>query len=250
MRNHLSKFFFILLLLLLCGHATAQTQALPKLTVGLDAAENPSDVAVTLQIILLMTVLSLVPAIIIMMTSFTRIAIVFSFLRQGLATQQSPPTQVLLGLALFLTIFIMAPVGKDINDNAVQPYLKGEIPQREALDNASRPLKNFMLKQTREKDLMLFVDMSKMEQPNSAEDLPLQVIIPSFMISEIRIAFQIGFLIYVPLLVLDMVIASVLMSMGMMMLPPMMISLPFKLILFVLVDGWNLLVGSLVAGFH
>ena len=250
MRNHLSKLFFILLLLLLCGHATAQTQALPKLTVGLDAAENPSDVAVTLQIILLMTVLSLVPAIIIMMTSFTRIAIVFSFLRQGLATQQSPPTQVLLGLALFLTIFIMAPVGKDINDNAVQPYLKGDIPQREALDNASRPLKNFMLKQTREKDLMLFVDMSKMEQPNSAEDLPLQVIIPSFMISEIRIAFQIGFLIYVPLLVLDMVIASVLMSMGMMMLPPMMISLPFKLILFVLVDGWNLLVGSLVAGFH
>ncbi len=228
----------------------AQTQALPKITIGLDQAENPQDVAVTLQIVLLLTVLSLVPAIVVMMTSFTRIVIVFSFLRQGLASQQSPPTQVLLGLALFLTVFIMAPVGKEINENALQPYMEGQIDQGQAYELAIDPLRTFMLKQTREKDLALFVNLANIERPDTPADLPIHVIIPAFMISEFRIAFQIGFLLYIPLLVLDMVIASVLMSMGMMMLPPMMISLPFKLILFVLIDGWHLVVGSIVAGFN
>lgn len=227
----------------------AQTQPLPKITIGVDQAQKPGDVAVTLQLLLLLTVLSLVPAIIVMMTSFARIAIVFGFLRKGLATQQSPPTQVIIGLALFLTIFIMAPVGKEINDTALQPYLRGEYTQAEATKIAIQPVREFMLRQTREKDLALFMSMAKIEKPNTAADLPTHVIIPAFIVSEFRIAFQIGFLLYIPLLVIDMVIASVLMSMGMLMLPPMMISLPFKLILFVLVDGWHLIVGSLVAGF-
>ena len=243
---------FLLVFLIFSPGLKAQTQVqpLPKITIGLDQAQNPQDVAVTLQIVLLMTVLSLVPAVVMMMTSFTRIAIVFSFLRHGLATQQSPPTQVIIGLALFLTIFIMAPVGKQINDEALQPYLAGNIPQNVAYERAVEPVRGFMLRQTREKDLALFVNLSGMERPETQADLPIHVIIPAFMISEFRIAFQIGFLLYIPLLVLDMVIASVLMSMGMMMLPPMMISLPFKLILFVLVDGWHLIVSSLVAGFN
>ncbi len=234
--------------LLLSG--SVQAQGLPKLSIGLDQASGPQDISVTLQIVLLLTVLSLVPSVIVLMTSFTRIAIVFSLLRHGLATQQSPPNQVIIGLALFLTVFIMAPVGKEINETALQPFLNDQISQQEAYEQAVVPLRGFMLKQTREKDLALFVDMAEMEQPETADDIPIHVLIPAFIISEIRIAFQIGFLIYIPLLVLDMVIASVLMSMGMMMLPPMMISLPFKLILFVLVDGWYLIVGSVVAGFH
>jgi len=244
--------FLFIFIFLQTPLVSAQTQAqpLPKITIGVDQAQSPQDVAVTLQIVLLMTVLSLVPAVVMMMTSFTRITIVFSFLRHGLATQQSPPTQVLVGLALFLTIFIMAPVGKQINDEALQPYLAGNIPQNVAYERAVSPVRDFMLRQTREKDLALFVNLSGMERPETQSDLPIHVIIPAFMISEFRIAFQIGFLLYIPLLVLDMVIASVLMSMGMMMLPPMMISLPFKLILFVLVDGWHLIVGSLVAGFR
>jgi flagellar biosynthetic protein FliP len=231
------------------GSAWAQTQALPKITIGLDRAQKPGDVAVTLQIILLLTVLSLVPAIVVMMTSFTRIVIVFTFLKQGLGTQQAPPAQVIIGLALFLTFFIMAPVGQQINDQALQPYLKGTMPQSEAYKRAVEPLKDFMLRQTREKDLALFVGLAKMEKPESKADLPMQVVIPAFIINEFRVAFQIGFLLYIPFLVIDLIIASVLMSMGMMMLPPMMISLPLKLVMFVLVDGWYLIVGSLVAGF-
>ena len=227
----------------------AQTP-IPKITIGVDSAQNPGDVAVTLQVLLLLTVLSLVPAIIVMMTSFTRIVIVFSFLRHGLGTQQSPPTQVVIGLAMFLTIFVMAPVGRQINDEALQPYLNRTISQEDAYKRAVEPLRDFMLRQTREKDLALFVNLAKLEKPATSEDLPTHVIIPAFIISEFRIAFQIGFLLYIPLLVLDMVIASVLLSMGMMMLPPMMISLPFKLILFVLVDGWHLIVGSMIAGFN
>lgn len=228
---------------------SAQTPSIPRISIGVDSAQKPGDVAVTLQILLLLTVLSLVPAIVVMMTSFTRIAIVFSFLRRGLGTQQSPPTQIVIGLSLFLTMFIMAPVGRQINDEALQPYLKGSITQAEAYKKAVEPLRDFMLRQTREKDLSLFVNLSKMEKPESKEDVPTHVIIPAFIISEFRIAFQIGFLLYIPLLVLDMVIASVLLSMGMMMLPPMMISLPFKLILFVLVDGWYLIAGSMISGF-
>ncbi|MCK5145282.1 flagellar type III secretion system pore protein FliP [bacterium] len=242
----------VLFILILPSLSMAQVQAqpLPRLTIGIDQAKGPQDVAVTLQIVMLLTVLSLVPAIILMMTSFTRIVIVFSFLRHGLATQQSPPTQVILGLALFMTLFIMAPVGKDINDNALQPYMSGDITQQIAYERGIKPVREFMLRQTREKDLALFVNMAQLERPESEDDLPTYIIIPAFMISEFRIAFQIGFLLYIPLLVLDMVIASVLMSMGMMMLPPMMISLPFKLILFVLVDGWHLIVGSLVESFR
>ena len=240
-----------LVLFLCAGTLAAQTPTpVPRLTIGVDNARGPGDVAVTLQILLLLTVLSLVPAIVVMMTSFTRIVIVFSFLRHGLGTQQSPPTQVVIGLSLFLTMFIMAPIGKQINDEALQPYLQGNLPQKEAYQKAAEPIREFMLKQTREKDLALFVNLAKMEKPESSSDLPIHIIIPAFIISEFRIAFQIGFLLYIPLLVLDLVIASVLLSMGMMMLPPMMISLPFKLILFVLVDGWYLIVGSVVAGFH
>ena len=252
MRRRLGCAVFVLLLLVFMNSDVlmAQTTAVPRITIGVDRARGPGDVAVTLQILLLLTVLSLVPAIIVMMTSFTRIAIVFSFLRHGLGTQQSPPTQVVIGLALFLTIFVMAPVGRQINDDALQPYLKGAIPQEEAYRKAVEHLRDFMLRQTREKDLALFVNLAKMEKPSTDADIPTHVIIPAFIISEFRIAFQIGFLLYIPLLVLDMVIASVLMSMGMLMLPPMMISLPFKLILFVLVDGWYLIVGSVVAGFR
>jgi flagellar biosynthesis protein FliP len=251
MRTHRFVVLFSLLLvgLTLFAPARADAQGIPKITIGMDKTQKPQDVAVTLEILLILTVLSLVPAILVMMTSFTRIIIVFSFLRLGLSTQQSPPTQVLLGLALFLTFFIMAPVGKQINDQALQPYLAGTLPQTEAYHKAIDPLRDFMLRQTREKDLSLFVDMAKIERPSGPKDIPTYVIIPAFIISEFRIAFQIGFLLYMPLLVLDMVISSILMSLGMMMLPPMMISLPFKLILFVLVDGWYLIVGSLVTGF-
>jgi len=239
----------ILVLLAVASQAQAQT-ALPKITVGVDQSDNPQDLAVTLQIVLLLTVLSLVPAILVLMTSFTRLVIVFSFLRHALATQQAPPNQIIIGLSLFLTIFIMAPTGQQINDNALQPYLSGDISQTEAFEKAQAPVREFMLNQTREKDLALMVSLSKGEKPENAQEISLLVLIPAFIISELRIAFQIGFLIYIPFLVLDMVIASVLLSMGMMMLPPMMISLPLKLILFVLVDGWNLIVGSLVAGFR
>ena len=237
------------ILLLSAFPLQAQNTALPKLTLGFDQAQKPGDVAVTLQIVLMLTILSLVPAILVMMTSFTRIVIVLSFLKQALATQQAPPAQVMVGLSLFLTIFIMAPVITDINTHAVQPYMSNQISQSVAYDRAVKPLREFMFNQTREKDLALFVKMSQMKKPESPDDIPTHVLIPAFIISEFRIAFQIGFLLYIPLLVLDMTIASVLMSMGMMMLPPMMISLPFKLILFVLVDGWYLIVGSLVEGF-
>ncbi|RKY81525.1 flagellar biosynthetic protein FliP [candidate division KSB1 bacterium] len=241
---------FILLLVIIIPAIAGSQTVLPKVTVGVGQANSPKDVAVTLQIVLLLTVLSLAPAIIVLMTSFTRLVVVFSFLRHALATQQAPPNQIIVGLSLFLTMFIMAPTGRQINDNAFQPYMQGQISQAEALKRAEVPIRDFMLRQTREKDLALMVSLSKGAKPKNAEDISLFVLVPAFVISELRIAFQIGFLIYIPFLVLDMVISSVLLSMGMMMLPPMMISLPLKLILFVLVDGWNLIVGSLVAGFN
>jgi len=244
-----AAFFIAMIVFLLIPVIISAQTVLPKITVGVDQANSPKDIAVTLQIVLLLTILSLVPAILVLMTSFTRIVIIFSFLRHALATQQAPPNQVIVGLALFLTIFVMAPTGKKINDEALQPYLNGTISQAEAFKKAEVPVRDFMLRQTREKDLALMVSLAKGEKPKSAEDISLLVLVPAFIISELRIAFQIGFLIYIPFLVLDMVISSVLLSMGMMMLPPMMISLPFKLILFVLVDGWNLIVGSVVAGF-
>ncbi|MGD9225504.1 MAG: flagellar type III secretion system pore protein FliP [Desulfobacterales bacterium] len=223
--------------------------AAPFITIGMDETKDPGKMTVVLQIFVLMTILSLAPAILIMLTSFTRIVIVLSLLRRALGTMQAPPNQVLIGLALFLTFFIMTPVWHNINQNALQPYLDDKIGQQQAFQNAAEPLREFMFKQTREKDLALFVGIAKVERPKDVDDIPISVLIPSFIISEVKTAFQIGLMLYVPFLIIDMVVASVLLSMGMMMLPPIMISLPFKLMLFVLADGWNLLVGSLVRSF-
>jgi flagellar biosynthetic protein FliP len=219
----------------------------PLMTVNFGSVDKPMSVGI--QIMILLTILSLAPAILIMMTSFTRIVVVLSFLRQALGTQQAPPNQVLISLALFLTLFIMSPILTKINAEALQPYIADEITQQEALRRSSVPIRAFMLKQVREKDLSLFVDITKLNRPRNSDDIPTQVIIPAFMISELRIAFQIGFLVFLPFLIIDIVVGSVLMSMGMMMLPPVMVSLPFKLILFVLADGWYLIVGSLVKSF-
>lgn len=207
---------------------------------------QPQDVATTVQLLLILTVLSLAPAIIMMMTSFTRIIVVLSFVRTSLSTQQVPPNQVLIGLALFLTFFIMAPVYTDINTNAVQPYMNGEISQQEALTRAEAPVKEFMAGETRQKDLNLFLSHGDFEEPESIQDIPLTALIPAFVISELKTAFQMGFMIFIPFLVIDMVVSSILMAMGMMMLPPVMISLPFKILLFVMVDGWYLIVESLL----
>ena len=221
----------------------------PLFTIGLNNIEQSMAPTVTLQIFLLMTVLSIAPAILIMVTSFTRIVIVLSLLRRALGTMQMPPNQVMIGLSLFLTFFIMAPVWQKIDQSALQPYLAKKISNQQALQNAVAPLRDFMFKQTREKDLALFVDIAKLQRPKNIADISTTVLIPSFIISEVKTAFQIGLLLYVPFLIIDMVVASVLLSMGMMMLPPIMVSLPFKLMLFVLADGWYLLVGSLVKGF-
>ena len=202
------------------------------------------------QLLLLVTLLSFIPAILIMITSFTRIVVVLSFVRSALGTQQLPPTQVIIGLSLFLTFFVMMPTFTEINSNAIQPYLNNEITQEEAWDNAEKPLREFMFKQTREKDLELFVRLSATPRPTTYGDIPTHVLIPAFVISELKTAFQMGFAIFIPFMIIDMIVASTLLSMGMMMLPPMMISLPFKILLFVLVDGWYLLVESLVGSFR
>lgn len=221
----------------------------PLFNIGLEKGGDTDQVSVVLQIFLLLTVLSLAPAILITLTSFTRIVIVLSLLRRAIGTMQSPPNQIIIGLSLFLTIFIMTPVWTEVNENAVQPYLDKRIGNEEALKAAVLPIRNFMIKQTREKDLALFVDIAGVQRPRNVEEIPTTVLIPSFIISELKTAFQIGMLLYVPFLVIDMVVASVLLSMGMMMLPPVMVSLPFKLMLFVLADGWYLIVGSVVKSF-
>lgn len=223
--------------------------SLPSLTIGLEQAEKPQQVSVLLQILFLLTVLSLAPAILVMTTSFTRLAVVFSMLRQALGTQQMPPNQIMIGLALLLTFFLMTPVYQQIHTDALKPYLNEEISQEDALKKALDPMREFMFKQTRKKDISLFMNISKSKKPQTLEEIPTTVLISSFVISELKTAFEIGFLIYIPFLVIDMVVASVLLSMGMMMLPPFMVSLPFKLMLFVLVDGWNLLVGSMIKSF-
>lgn len=222
---------------------------LPSINIGIGDAEDPGDVAVTLQIIALLTILSLAPAILILMTSFTRLVVVFHFLRQAMGTQQSPPNQVLIGLSLFITFFVMSPVWQSVYGDALRPYLDKEASYGEAFERAKVPVRKFMLQNTREKDIALFVKTAKVKRPFAKQDVPLLVLIPAFVISELKTAFIIGFVLYIPFLVIDMVVASVLLSMGMMMLPPIMISLPFKLMLFVLVDGWNLVVGSLVNSF-
>jgi flagellar biosynthesis protein FliP len=212
--------------------------------------QSKDGLTVPMQIFILMTVLSLVPAILVSVTSFTRIVIVSHFLRQALGTQTMPPNQVLLGLSLFLTFFIMQPVGERINQEALQPMLKGQMSETQALDKACEPLRIFMLRYTREKDLNLFLNIAKIPRPKGREELPMRVVIPSYMISELKTAFQIGFVLYIPFLVLDMVVAAVLLSMGMMQLPPVVVSTPFKLLLFVMIDGWNLVIGSLVKSFY
>ena len=223
---------------------------IPSIDVGVKPAESPQDVALTLQIIFLLTILSLAPSILMMMTSFTRIIIVLSLTRNALGTQQMPPNQVLAGIALFITFFIMTPVFKQINDQALQPYLKKDLTHMQALKKAEAPLRDFMFKQTRKRDLALFINMSRMERPQTKDDVPTFVLIPAFIVSELTSAFIMGFLIYLPFLVIDMVVASTLMSMGMLMLPPIMISLPFKILVFILVDGWSLIVRGLVLSFH
>ena len=235
-------------LLLLALQAQAQTP-IPGINISVGQASSPKEVASTLQILILLTILTLAPAILIMTTSFTRIIIILAFIRQALGTQQTPPNQILLGMALFLTFFIMEPVWSDVHKNAFTPYLNNRLTQSQALERAAKPMKGFMQKFIREKDLALFIRIAKLKQPRTIADVPFHVVVPAFIISELKSAFQIGFLLYVPFLVVDLVVASVLMSMGMMMLPPIMISLPLKLMLFVLVDGWNLIVGSLVESF-
>lgn len=223
---------------------------IPQISVGVQPAENPQEVASSLQILFVLTILSLAPSILIMMTSFTRIIVVLSFLRSALGTQQMPPNQVIIGLALFLTFFTMAPYWQQVNEQALQPYLAGNLAQEAAMDKGMQPIREFMLKQTRENDLALFVNLSDIPRPSGPEEVPTYVLIPAFAISELKTAFQIGFLIYIPFLVIDMVVASTLMSMGMMMLPPITISLPFKILLFILVDGWHLVIRSLVTSFR
>ncbi|MYL33155.1 flagellar type III secretion system pore protein FliP [Pontibacillus yanchengensis] len=210
---------------------------------------DPSNVTTSVKLLLLLTILSLAPSILILMTSFTRILIVLSFVRTSLATQQMPPNQVLIGLALFLTFFIMGPIFQEVNEEALTPLFNEEITLDEAYDRASEPMKEFMATHTREKDLALFMNYTEMERPDTIQEIPITTLVPAFAISELKTAFQMGFMIFIPFLVIDMAVASVLMSMGMMMLPPVMISLPFKILLFVLVDGWYLITHSLLEGF-
>lgn len=226
-------------------------QTIPKIDLSINgnATGGKEDLSLAIQSLILVTILSFGAAFITMMTSFTRIVIVFFFLRMGLGTQQSPPNQVLIGLALFLTIFIMKPTFDVINQEAIQPYLNDEMPQMEALQAASLPLKEFMVKQTRNEDLLYFMDMAKVQSVNDIEALPLYVAVPAYVISELRVAFQIGFMVYIPFMVIDLVVASILLSMGIMFLPPVMVSLPFKILVFVLTDGWYLLVKSLIESF-
>ena len=222
---------------------------LPTLSIGVQEAATPAEVSTALQVLLVLTVLSVAPAILLMTTAFTRIIIVLSFVRQAMGTQNTPPNQVLLGLALFLTLFIMAPTLNALNDRAVQPYMAERITQQQALEQSVAVMRDFMFSQVQESELQLFIEITKEEQPENPKEVSTLILVPAFMLSELKRAFQMGFMIYVPFLVIDMLVSSVLMAMGMMMLPPIVISLPFKLLLFVLVDGWQLVVGSLMQSF-
>lgn len=249
MKNIFGWFFFALFILAFPDLAQAQGVTLPTVNLGYNTVSDPQTLVTSIKILIGLTVLTLAPAILIMMTSFTRIIIVLSFVRQALGTQNMPPNQLLIGMALFITMFLMAPFFNQVNQNAVQPFINGTINQEQAIDEALGPIRGFMFHQTRDADLALFVDLSKMERPKTRADVPTTVLIPAFIVSELKTAFQIGFIIYLPFLVIDMIAASVLMAMGMMMLPPVIVSLPFKIMLFVLVDGWSLIVGSLVKSF-
>jgi len=233
----------------LLAASSAAAQSANTITIGLPGMDGPQEVSTGLKILFLLTVLTLAPGLLVMVTSFTRIVVVLSFFRQAIGTQTMPPNQVVVGLALFLSLFVMMPAWHEIQSQALNPYLAETITQQEAATRALAPIRAFMFRQTREKDLALFVSFAQDTRPANLDEVPTTALIPAFVISELRTAFEIGFLIYIPFLILDMVVASVLLSMGMMMLPPVLISLPFKLLLFVLVDGWYLLVGSLVRSF-
>jgi flagellar biosynthesis protein FliP len=249
-RKNLLVTLLTALILLLAVTVSAQPLALPNISLNIGGNADQGKAATVVQLLFILTVLSLAPAILLMVTSFTRIVIVLSLVRQALGTPQMPSNQIVIGLTLFLTFFIMAPVWQQVNEEALKPYYEDRITGEEAFALASAPVKNFMLKQTREKDLALFVKLSKEKRPENPADISLPALIPAFVISELKTAFQIGFLIFLPFIIVDIVVASILLSMGMMMLPPMMISLPFKLLLFVLVDGWYLIVGSIVRSFN
>jgi flagellar biosynthesis protein FliP len=245
------KITFLVCLFLMCIRASAfaLTFPIPSLQLNVETATTPEEVAIVLEIIALLTILALAPAILILMTPFTRLVVVFHFLRQAMGTQTSPPNQVIVGLALFMTFFIIRPVALEIYNNSLNPYLEREITYDVAFEQAQKPIRKFLLINTREADLALFVKGADMKRPETRNDVSLLVLIPAYVISELKTAFIIGFVLYIPFLVIDMVVASVLLAMGMMMLPPIMISLPFKLMLFVLVDGWHLISSSLLKSF-
>jgi len=226
---------------------SADSVAIPTMNFELSAPDTPQQLVSSLNVLVILTLLVLAPSMVLVMTTFTRFVIVFGFLRQALGTQQVPPTQLLVMLAMILTFFVMEPIGTKAYESGIKPYIEEKIGYEEAFTKTTLPFKNFMIRNTREKDLALFFRIRKMENPKSVADVPLSVVIPAFVISELKTAFEIGFLLFLPFLVIDMVVASILMSMGMMMLPPVMISLPFKILIFVLIDGWNLLIGNLIA---
>jgi flagellar biosynthetic protein FliP len=231
-------------------NSPAELNVLPSIDLKIGGGNgSPAETSSAVQILLVLTVLSVAPAILLLMTSFTRIVVVLSFVRNALATQQMPPNQVLVALALFMTFFIMAPTFAKVNETAVQPFMQGKLSQQQAFEKAAIPFKEFMAKQTREKDLALFLEYTKAERPKTIQDIPLTALVPAYAISELKTAFQIGFMIFIPFLVIDMIVSSILMGMGMMMLPPVMISLPFKILLFIMVDGWYLIVKSLLLSF-
>ncbi len=251
----MKKFVFIFLILLtvlaVCPVFAQQatTVPIPKIGINIGTSENPKDVSVTLQILLLMTVLSLAPSLLIMTTSYLRIIIVFHFLKSALGTQTMPPSQLLAGIALFITFFVMAPTWSKVNETALKPLMEGKIKLEEAYDKGIEPIRDFMFRNVRDEDLALFINMANLKRPENRNDLPTYIVVPAFALSELRAGFIIGFFLFIPFLMIDMIVSSILMSMGMMMLPPMLISLPFKILLFVLVDGWNLIVGSVVRSF-
>ena len=239
-----------LTILLALTNVAGAEPTLPSVNVEFGTADSPEKVSSTLQVIALLTIVSITPAVLIMTTSFVRIVVVIGFLRNALATQNVPPNQVILGLAMFMTFYIMSPYWSQANEQGIQPYLAGQISQEEALQKTVEPIREFMFRQTRESDLALFVNLADAERPETQEDVSTFVLIPAFMISELKTGFEIGFMIYVPFIVIDMIVATTLMSMGMMMLPPVMISLPFKILLFVMIDGWHLLISSLIVSFR
>lgn len=251
----MKRILFVLLIFLLIKpfyvYSQAKSPAIPSVSIDIKGDNaNKGSVASTIKILLLFTLLTLSPAILMTATSFTRIIISFHFLRQAMGIQGVPPNQVLIGLSLFMTLFIMSPVGMKINKVAVEPYNQGKLSEIEALKKSTEPLKDYMLTQTREKDLALFYNLSKEQKPKSTKDVKMLVLFPAYILSEMKTAFQIGFLLYIPFIIIDTVVAAILVSMGMMFLPPMMVSMPFKLILFIMADGWTLLISSLVKSFN